>query len=127
MKAALLTVPGKPMEIVDVDIEDPRVGQVRVAVSHCGCCQSDLSVIDGKFPAPLPIVLGHEAAGIVDAVGPGVSHVAVGDHVVLTPCPPCGTCYWCVRGEASSCVNSNAIMTNQFPDGHTGQIGRAHV
>jgi Zn-dependent alcohol dehydrogenase len=120
MKAALLEAPGKPLQILDVDIQEPGPGHVRVAIKHCGCCHSDLSVIDGAFPAPMPIVLGHEAAGIVDAVGAGVTGIAVGDPVVVTPCPPCGVCYWCVRGEWSSCVNSRAILTNQFPDGSTG-------
>ena len=87
---------------------------------HCGCCHSDLSIVSGVFPAPMPIVLGHEASGVVESVGAGVSHLKPGDHVVLTPCPPCGLCYFCVRGEASNCVNSNAIMTNQFADGKTG-------
>jgi S-(hydroxymethyl)glutathione dehydrogenase / alcohol dehydrogenase len=120
MKAALLDAPNSPLKIVDVDIQAPGPGYVRVAVKYCGCCHSDLSVIDGAFPAPMPIVLGHEAAGIVDALGPGVRGLAVGDPVVLTPCPPCGSCYWCVRGEWSSCVNSRSIITNQFPDGSTG-------
>lgn len=120
MRAAVLEAHGSPMKIDEVDIAPPGPGQVRVAVKYCGCCHSDLSIAEGSFPAPTPIVLGHEASGIVDEVGPGVDRLAVGDHVVLTPVPPCGTCYWCVRGEASSCVNSTAIMTNQFPDGHTG-------
>ena len=75
-------------------------------VSHCGVCHSDLSIVDGVFPAPTPIVLGHEAAGVVDAVGPGVDGLAPGDPVVLTPMPPCGRCYWCVRGEPGVCVNA---------------------
>jgi len=120
MRAAVLEEAGKPLQISEVDIADPGPGQVRVKVTHCGCCHSDLSIVNGSFPAPMPIVLGHEAAGIVDAVGLGVTSHAPGDPVVLTPCPPCGTCYWCVRGEASSCVNSISIMTNQFLDGSTG-------
>jgi Zn-dependent alcohol dehydrogenase len=120
MRAAVLEAGGSPMKIDDVQIADPGPGQVRVAVKYCGCCHSDLTIAEGSFPAPTPIVLGHEASGIVEEVGPGVSRLAAGDHVVLTPAPPCGTCYWCVRGEASSCVNSSAIMTNQFPDGGTG-------
>ncbi len=120
MRAALLEAPGSPMKIADVTIAEPGPGQVIVAIKHCGCCHSDLSVVDGSFPAPLPIVLGHEAAGVVDSIGLGVDTLTPGDHVVLTPCPPCGTCYWCVRGEASSCVNASGIMTNQFPDGSTG-------
>jgi S-(hydroxymethyl)glutathione dehydrogenase / alcohol dehydrogenase len=121
MKAAVLQAPRTPLEVVnDIDIAPPRVGHVRVAVKHCGLCHSDLSIIDGTFPAPLPIIVGHEAAGVVAELGPGVDHLAVGDHVVLTPCPPCGTCYWCVRGESSACVNANMIQTNTFPDGTTG-------
>ena len=120
MKAALLETPGEPLRVRDVTIEGPGPGQVRVRVRHCGVCHSDLSIVDGTFPSPLPIVLGHEAAGEVDAVGPGVADLCVGDHVVLTPCPPCGRCYWCVRGEPTVCVNASAIQTNTFPDGSTG-------
>jgi len=119
MRAALFQEPGKALEIQEIEIGDPGPGEVKVAVKHCGCCHSDLSIIDGSFPAPLPIVLGHEASGVVEEVGAGVTSLSPGDHVVLTPVPPCGTCYWCVRGEASSCVNATAIMTNQLPDGTT--------
>ncbi len=121
MRAALLEAPDKPLVIVDdVEIRAPQIGEVRVAIKHCGLCHSDLSIINGSFPSGLPIILGHEAAGIVDAVGPGVEHLAEGDRVVLTPCPPCGKCYWCVRNEHSLCVNLVSIMTNALPDGTTG-------
>jgi Zn-dependent alcohol dehydrogenase len=122
MRAAVLEEAGKPLQITaNVEIQEPRAGQVRVRVEHCGVCHSDLSIADGTFPSPLPIILGHEAAGVVDAVGPHVEALRVGDPVVLTPCPPCGTCYWCLRGEASVCVNAMAtIMTNTFADGTTG-------
>jgi Zn-dependent alcohol dehydrogenase len=89
-------------------------------VKHCGICHSDLSLADGVFPSPTPIVLGHEAAGVVDAVGADVDGLAAGDHVVLTPVAPCGTCYFCVRGEPGVCVNASMIMTNTFRDGTTG-------
>ena len=108
------------MRVDAVDIAVPRPGQVGVRIVACGVCHSDLSIVDGVFPSPVPIVLGHEAAGVVETVGAGVERVAVGDHVVVTACPPCGTCYWCVRGEASLCVNSHAIQTNTFADGTTG-------
>jgi Zn-dependent alcohol dehydrogenase len=120
MKAALLESSGGSLRLEHVAIEDPRPGHVLVRIAGCGVCHSDLSLVDGVFPCPLPIVLGHEAAGVVEAVGPGVTELAVGDHVVLTACPPCGACYWCVRGEASLCVASQAIQTNAFPDGTTG-------
>lgn len=125
MRAALLEEPGKPLVIVDdVEIEAPRSGEVLVRVLHCGLCHSDVSQIDGTFSPPVPIILGHEAAGVVEAVGPGVTRVATGDRVMLTPCPPCGACYWCVRAEHSLCVNASAISTNRLPDGTT-RLSRA--
>jgi Zn-dependent alcohol dehydrogenase len=128
MRAAVLEAAGTPLVVRDdVAIAEPRPGQVRVRVRHCGVCHSDLSIVDGVFPSPTPIVLGHEAAGVVDAVGPDVTGLAVGEPVVLTPIPPCGTCYWCVRGEPGVCVNANAIATNSFADGTTGLSMRDRV
>ncbi len=121
MRAAVLEAAGQPLEIRDdVEIEAPRPGHVKVRVSHCGLCHSDLSLAEGTFPSPLPIILGHEAAGVVAEIGEGVEGLAPGDPVVLTACPPCGSCYWCVRGEASHCARMSGITTNSFPDGHTG-------
>ncbi len=120
MRAALLEQAGTPLVVREITIADPRPAQVRVRVQHCGVCHSDLSLADGVFPAPTPIVLGHEAAGVVEAVGADVADLAPGDHVVLTPVPPCGTCYWCVRGEPGVCVNASMISSNTFPDGSTG-------
>jgi Zn-dependent alcohol dehydrogenase len=121
VKAALLEAAGAPLVVRDdVTIADPGPGHVRVRVRHCGVCHSDLSLVDGVFPAPLPIVLGHEAAGVVDAVGIGVTELAPGDPVVLTPLAPCGTCYFCVRGEPGVCVNASALGTNTLRDGTTG-------
>ena len=91
MRAAVLESYGQPLTVVDdVEIEPPHAGEVQVRVQHCGVCHSDLSVVDGALPAPVPSVLGHEAAGVVEQVGEGVDTLAPGDHVVLTPCPPCG-------------------------------------
>ena len=120
VRAALLTAFEQPLEVVDdVEIEAPRVGEVVVRVSHCGVCHSDLSNVDGTFPGGLPVVLGHEAAGIVEAVGPDVSSLQPGDRVVLTPTPPCGRCAYCLRGSFSICVNSTAVFTGTFNDGST--------
>lgn len=120
MRAAVLEQPGAPLVVhPDVVAEEPHVGEVAVQVTHCGVCHSDLSIIDGAMPPMTPLVLGHEAAGVVAAVGPGVTTHQVGDHVVLTPCPPCGHCYFCVRGEWSICDNSQALMTSTHPDGGT--------
>jgi Zn-dependent alcohol dehydrogenase len=120
MRAALLEHYGQPLVLVDdVDIEPPHAGEVQVRVQHCGVCHSDLSVADGALPAPVPTVLGHEAAGIVERVGEGVTSLSPGDRVVLTPCPPCGQCYYCDRGEFSICVNSLGLLTSSLPDGGT--------
>ena len=120
MRAALLTAVQQPLEIVDdIDIEAPGIGEVVVRVSHCGVCHSDLSNVDGTYPPGLPMVLGHEAAGTVEEVGVGVSTLRPGDHVVLTPAPPCGRCAFCLRGSFSICVNSAAVFTGMFNDGST--------
>jgi Zn-dependent alcohol dehydrogenase len=128
MQAAILENVGHPLVVRDdVDIEEPRAGEVRVRVTHCGICHSDLSIVDGVFPSPLPIVLGHEAAGVVDALGPGVDSLAVGDSVVLSPIPACGRCYWCVRGEPGVCIDALAVATNTLRDGRTGLSRRGEV
>jgi Zn-dependent alcohol dehydrogenase len=120
MLAALLEAPGKPLVLADdIDIDRPEPGEVLVRVHYCGLCHSDVSVVSGVYAPPVPIIVGHEAAGVVEAVGPGVTRVTPGDSVMLTPCPPCGSCYWCLRGEHSICVNAGAISTNTFPDGRT--------
>ena len=119
MRAAVLETPNEPLTVGEVDIEDPRAGEVAVRVHACGVCHSDLSGVNGTFPMPLPVVLGHEAAGVVEAVGPGVTRLAVGDHVVLTPSPACGHCYWCVRGEHAICADLIGLFTATFPDGST--------
>jgi S-(hydroxymethyl)glutathione dehydrogenase/alcohol dehydrogenase len=120
VRAALLIAPDQPLEVVDdIEIESPRAGEVIVRVSHCGVCHSDLSNVDGTFPAPLPVVLGHEAAGTVEEVGPEVTTLKPGDRVVLTPAPSCGHCPFCLRGRFSICVNSTAVFTSMFNDGST--------
>jgi len=90
--------------VEDVSIEPPRTGEVRVRMKAAGVCHSDLSVANGTVPMPLPMVLGHEGAGVVAEVGPGVTNVAVGDHVVLSFVPACGECFFCVRKEPHLCI-----------------------
>ena len=115
MRAALLTDPGSPLEIVDdLDLADPRPGEVCVAVSHSGICHSDLTVIEGGYL--FPAVLGHEAAGVVAAVGAGVSHVREGDKVMLTPLAPCGHCDGCARQQTSRCPHAMSFVTGTRPD-----------
>ncbi len=120
MRAALLEHPGRDVAIVDdVELEPPRPGEVTVAVEHCGVCHSDLHVADGSIPCPLPVILGHEAAGRIAEVGAGVDHLFVGQPVLLSPRPPCGRCYFCQRGEWSICATTSGLVMGSFPDGST--------
>jgi len=118
MRAAVLEAPNTPVAVGEVDLRGPRAGEVLVEVANCGVCHSDLSVVDGSFPTAVPVVLGHEAAGVVEEVGPGVTSVAPGDRVVLTPLPACGRCYFCTRGQPTLCaVYSASLFSNLLPDG----------
>jgi 2-desacetyl-2-hydroxyethyl bacteriochlorophyllide A dehydrogenase len=120
MRAALCTEQGHPVQVVDdIELDEPGAGEVVVRVAYCGVCHSDLSLLDGAVPGFLPLVLGHEAAGVVEALGPGVRDLAVGDHVVLAPSPSCGRCYFCVRGEWSICVDASGVALGTLPDGGT--------
>jgi S-(hydroxymethyl)glutathione dehydrogenase / alcohol dehydrogenase len=120
MRAALYEA-GNPKLVVDdaVAIAEPGPGQVRVRVHHCGLCHSDYTVLHGGY-GQTPMVLGHEAAGVVESIGDGVTLVEVGDKVVLTPIAPCGRCYWCVRAEPGLCVNNSDVTSATFRDGTTG-------
>ncbi|MEU6666450.1 Zn-dependent alcohol dehydrogenase [Streptomyces sp. NPDC046727] len=95
---------GKQVRVVDdLAVRAPGPGEVLVAVAAAGLCHSDLSVVDGTIPFPVPVVLGHEGAGVVEAVGAGVTHVAPGDHVALSTLANCGTCAECDRGRPTMC------------------------
>ncbi|MFJ6657698.1 Zn-dependent alcohol dehydrogenase [Streptomyces sp. NPDC091377] len=95
---------GKRVEVVDdLDVRDPGPGEVLVAIRAAGLCHSDLSVVDGTIPFPVPVVLGHEGAGVVERVGAGVTHVVPGDHVALSTLANCGTCAECDRGRPTMC------------------------
>jgi len=106
--AAVFTEPGAPLTTEALDLEDPRAGEVRVRLGASGICHSDLHVRDGEWSAPTPLVLGHEGAGVVDAIGDGVRDVAVGDHVVLSWMYPCRRCRACVSGRAWACTGSRS-------------------
>ncbi|MFC4609136.1 alcohol dehydrogenase catalytic domain-containing protein [Streptomyces maoxianensis] len=95
---------GTQAQVVDdLEIRSPDPGEVLVAVAAAGLCHSDLSVIDGTIPFPAPVVLGHEGAGVVEAVGAGVGHVVPGDHVSLSTLANCGACADCDRGRPTMC------------------------
>lgn len=120
MRAALYE--GLTPDVVFVDdlvVEEPRADEVLVKVANCGICHSDLSLVDLMAGSGDVSVLGHEAAGTVEAIGESVTTLAVGDKVLLTPLAPCGNCYWCVRGEATACKDAQMFSSGVRPDGTT--------
>lgn len=105
MNAAVLRGP-EPMRIERVTLDGPEAGEVLVKITACGVCHSDLHSIVAARKGPLPggpVILGHEAAGVVQEVGSGVTSVVAGDHVVMAFHPTCGKCYYCVRGMPQIC------------------------
>jgi S-(hydroxymethyl)glutathione dehydrogenase/alcohol dehydrogenase len=102
-RAAVVYQKDQPMKVEEVALRDLREHEVLVRVKACGVCHSDLSALNEFFACPTPVVLGHEAAGIVEAVGPGVTAVAVGDHVVAAWSPSCGECRFCKAGRRHLC------------------------
>ncbi|WP_066549473.1 MULTISPECIES: Zn-dependent alcohol dehydrogenase [unclassified Sphingomonas] len=105
MKAAVLRQPGTSLTIEDVRIDAPGPREVLIRTAACGVCRSDLHFVDGAFPHPLPTVPGHEAAGVVEAVGEGVTSVRPGDHVITFFTVFCGSCEFCISGRPSLCIN----------------------
>jgi len=101
----------RPLTIETVDLRDPGPGEVLVRMGAAGLCHSDLSVINGDRPRPTPMALGHEAAGVVEALGPGGSDLKVGDHVVLVFIPSCGHCNPCAEGRPALCEPGAASNT----------------
>ena len=110
MKAAVLYEVDTPLKVEEVDLDSPKRGEVRVRIVANGVCHSDYSIIHGVLRSPLPMVPGHEGAGIVEEVGPNVSLVKPGDHVVLSLAPYCGHCYYCAIGKQNLCVNMFQTM-----------------
>ena len=103
MGAARPYADSRPLSIEAVELAAPGPGEVRVAIKAAGLCHSDLSVINGDRPRPLPMALGHEAAGVVEALGEGVTDLAVGDHVAMVFMPSCGHCSPCAEGRPALC------------------------
>ena len=107
MKAAVLIEAGKPLQIEQVNISNPGPHEVLIRTAACGLCHSDLHFIEGAYPHPLPAIPGHEAAGIVEAVGSEVRTVKVGDAVVTCLSAFCGHCEYCVTGRMSLCLGGD--------------------
>lgn len=98
----------KPLQLEELTLLPPRAGELLVRIEAAGVCHSDLSVVDGSRIRPLPMALGHEAAGIVEEIGPGVRDVKPGDRVVLAFVPSCGSCAECAAGRPSLCISGAA-------------------
>jgi len=112
-KAAILEKPGEGLVIGDVEYADPAPHEVLIDTKACGLCHSDLHFIDGAYPHPLPAIPGHEAAGVVRAVGSEVKTVKPGDHVVSCLSAFCGHCEFCVTGRMALCMGAD---TRRAPD-----------
>ena len=118
MKAAVLRAVGEPLTIEDLRLDEPGPGEIRVRIEAAGVCHSDLHYLTGDLPARLPLVPGHEGAGIVEALGPGAHGFAVGDRVALLWRHRCGECDACVRGNPALCVVGRVFaQTNGLFDG----------
>jgi S-(hydroxymethyl)glutathione dehydrogenase/alcohol dehydrogenase len=105
MRAAVLYEFNAPLVVEELELDPPKAGEVLVRMAASGVCHSDLHVVQGIHPTALPAVLGHEGAGVVEAVGPEVAGLAPGDHVMLSWLPYCGRCRHCVRGRPNRCEN----------------------
>lgn len=132
VRAAVLRGPGQPVEISEVALDDPRSGEVEVAIAAAGVCGSDLHVVAGDWEVPMPVVLGHEGAGVVTRVGPDVGDLAPGDHVVLSWVPQCGRCRQCAAGRPWQCelvatvVAPGGVLHDGTSRWHSPDGGRLH-
>ena len=120
VKVAVAYEAGEPLVIEDLPVPEIGPNDALVRISASGICHTDLHVINGRSALPLPIVPGHEACGVVEAVGPEVRRVKVGDRVLSSVTPACGTCWWCINGMSNHCeLNPTVKSANRFalPDG----------
>lgn len=103
IRAALLVEAHKPFIVDEVELDEPRAGEVLVKIAASGVCHSDYHLVSGATKHPMPVVPGHEGAGVVTAVGDGVTRTKPGDHVTLNWAPDCGDCFYCLRGKPNLC------------------------
>jgi Zn-dependent alcohol dehydrogenase len=123
MKAAVLHEVGAPLRLEDLSLEGPRAGEVQVRIEAAGVCHSDYHYMTGDLRCPLPAVLGHEGAGVVEAVGHGVERVRPGDTVAMLWRPRCGKCEYCLTGQPVQCVLGRVqASTGGLPDDGTTRL-----
>lgn len=111
MKAAVCYEFGKPLVIEEITLAAPKAGEVRVKIKACAICHSDMLYASGAWGGSVPAIFGHEAAGVVEAIGEGVSRLSIGDHVVVNLVRACGLCFFCSRGEPYLCETKFALDT----------------
>lgn len=116
-RAAVLEEGSTRFEIRELDVDPPGPGEVHVKFVAAGLCHSDLHLIDGDIVPRFPIVAGHEGSGIVEEVGPGVTKVKPGDHVVCSFIPACGRCRYCANGRSNMCDNGAHLVKGNAFDG----------
>ena len=119
VRAAVLYEYGQPLVVEEVELDPPQAGEVTVRMAASGVCHSDLHTIQGVHPWALPVIMGHEGAGVVEEVGPGVTHVEPGDHVMLSWLPYCGSCRFCAIGRPNLCEGLDWSNEGLMPDGGT--------
>ncbi|MBQ74769.1 MAG: alcohol dehydrogenase [Gammaproteobacteria bacterium] len=120
-QAAIAHSSNADFKIEEVDLADPGVGEVRVKISACGICRSDLSALEGKETIQFPAVLGHEAAGVIEAIGDRVTSLKEGDMVIMSWTPACGVCPSCKRGEVHLCRRINMTTERKGPLSQNGE------
>jgi NDMA-dependent alcohol dehydrogenase len=116
-RTAVLYAPGEPIRVEEIELDPPKEHEVQVRMVAAGICHSDYHIVSGDVPSYLPMALGHEGAGIVEEVGPLVTSVKPGDHVVLTFIPSCGTCRYCTSGHSNLCNKGASILMGPQLDG----------
>ncbi|KAL7030688.1 hypothetical protein ACKWTF_006752 [Chironomus riparius] len=118
-RAAVAWKPQEPFKIEEIQVDPPKAGEVRVKVIHTGICHSDVSACSGKFiGVQFPVVVGHEASGIVESVGDGVENFKTGDHVITLFLPQCNKCRVCQKGNSNACLEfMGAQIRGVMPDG----------
>ena len=124
-RAAVMWEAGKPWDVVELELDPPKAGEVLIKFAASGMCHSDDHLRTGDLPGNSPVVGGHEGAGIIEAVGDGVFDIAPGDHVVCSFLPTCGKCRWCATGHQNLCDLGQFLLTGCLPDGtfrfHSGE------
>ena len=116
-RAAVCRAGGQPWEITELELDEPRVNEVLIKFHAAGLCHSDDHIQKGDAPMRMPVVGGHEGAGVVEAVGEAVTRVAVGDHVTCSFIPACGSCRYCATGRQNLCDAGKNAGTGMFADG----------